>query len=114
MTDTIKTVIIAVAGAIIIILLFLIIRFIYGGLTKTNLKSVYSNEKNLTEFQNHIYNSFSSTLNNSPSYFNAYNILDNYKDYNNVNLYNNPFDNRSFAIDTYGTFYKNLSNTFTK
>ena len=112
--ETIKIIIISVAGITIVILLYLIIRFLYSGITKDNIKSVYTNNANLTNFQNHIYKIFYSTFNNDSNYFNAHNVLDNYKDYANVNLYNNPFDNRSFATDSIGTIYKNLSNTFTK
>ena len=114
MADGIKTTIIAVAGVTSVILIFFIFRFIIGGLTKSNIKSVYSNQENLTSFQNHIYNSFSSSFNNEADYFDTYNVVDNYKDFQNVNLYNNPFDYRSFAVDSNGDLYKNLANTFTK
>ncbi len=114
MADGIKTTIIAVAGVTAVILIFLILRFVIGRFTKSSIKSVQTNNSNLTDFQNHIYNSFSSSFNKDTSYFNSYNVMDNYKDYSNVNLYNNPFDYRSFAVDSNGNFYKNLSNTFSK
>ena len=76
MADGIKTTIIAVAGVTSVILIFFIFRFIYGGITKSNIKSVYTNQENLTSFQNHIYNSFSSSFNKNSDYFDSYNVVD--------------------------------------
>ena len=116
MSEQIKKILIFVSIFICVILLFYIIRYIIRILTKYDpkLTKTISNRKNIKNFHKHIGKVTLDSKDISDSYFDKYKVKSKFGDYKNMHLYSNPFDNRSFAINEDGDFYRNLSNTFTK
>lgn len=116
MSDLIKKILIYLCILIAVFLIYYILKFIYRILTNYDpmVQKTISNERNLENFYDNIGKITLDSINRKNLYFKNYEVIKQFKNYKNFNLYNNKFDTRLFVYDDNGNLYKNLNKILIK
>lgn len=93
-------------GITVILLIFIIYLIFFRKSKKTSLDMIYAPTDNMLNVNKSILKQIKDSKSKLPKYFKKYKIAD--TEHDNVNVYKNQYDRRTFVQGADGKFYKNL------
>ena len=93
-------------GITVILLIFIIYLIFFRKSKKASLDMIYAPTDNMLNVNKSILKQIKDSKSKLPKYFKKYKIAD--TEHDNVNVYKNQYDRRTFVQGADGKFYKNL------
>lgn len=93
-------------GVTVILLIFIIYLIFFRKSKNASLDMIYAPTENMLNVNKSILKQIKDSKSKLPKYFRKYKIAD--TEHDNVNVYKNQYDRRTFVQGTDGKFYKNL------
>tara|TARA_B100000886_G_C20271468_1_gene427231 strand:+ start:239 stop:619 length:381 start_codon:yes stop_codon:yes gene_type:complete len=93
-------------GITVILLIFIIYLIFFRKNKKASLDMIYAPTENMLNVNKSILKQIKDSKSKLPKYFRKYKIAD--TEHDNVNVYKNQYDRRTFVQGADGKFYKNL------
>lgn len=95
-----------IIGVLSILLIFIIYLIFFRRSKKTSLDMIYAPTENMLNVNKSIIKQIKDSKSKLPKYFKKYKVAD--TEHDNVDVYKNQYDTRTFVQGSDGKFYKNL------